>query len=769
MSIYDTLNPEQKRAVFHDKGPLLILAGAGSGKTRVLTHRIAYLIEECDVNPYHILAITFTNKAAKEMRERVDALIGFGSEDVLVSTFHSMCVRFLRRDIEALGYERSFTIYDTDDQKTLMREVCKYLDIDTKQTKERTFINAISAAKNELISPEEYDARALGDYTRQKISRVYTEYQKRLKQNNALDFDDLIMKTVELFQNYPEILRKYQHRFRYIMVDEYQDTNRAQFELVRLMASTVNDEGQVEHNLCVVGDDDQSIYKFRGADIRNILDFEFYFPDTKVIRLEQNYRSTKTILEAANQVIQHNDERKAKTLWTDNEDGAPIVYNHYETDLEEARATAKDIRALSENSIRYSDIAILYRTNAQSRALEEQMILSGIPYKLVGGVNFYERREIKDILAYLKTIDNGADGIALKRIINVPKRSIGLATLDKVQVYADERGFNFYEALLHTESIPTLNKKTATTLLNFIEMLEGLRQHAALPEYSVKDIIDELLEVTGYRDYIQTIAETDDEYRERIANIDELINKAVLFDETSLEPPTLSSFLEEVALVADIDNLDGDTDAVTLMTLHSAKGLEFPCVFICGMEDGVFPSGLAINADNPKAEIEEERRLCYVGITRAMKQLTLSSASKRMMRGELQYSKESRFISEIPRFLLTEKKHRNHSYISERSMPSGTLRQATLSSPSEPRMRSFTDNSTVFDKPKPSLPPVKQFSGAGLSGLSYTKGDSVRHLKFGIGTVLDITEGGKDYEVTVEFPGYGVRKLLASFAKLQKV
>lgn len=769
MSIYDTLNPEQKRAVFHDKGPLLILAGAGSGKTRVLTHRIAYLIEEYDVNPYHILAITFTNKAAKEMRERVDALIGFGSEDVLVSTFHSMCVRFLRRDIEALGYERSFTIYDTDDQKTLMREVCKYLDIDTKQTKERTFINAISAAKNELISPEEYDARALGDYTRQKISRVYTEYQKRLKQNNALDFDDLIMKTVELFQNYPEILRKYQHRFRYIMVDEYQDTNRAQFELVRLMASTVNDEGQVEHNLCVVGDDDQSIYKFRGADIRNILDFEFYFPDTKVIRLEQNYRSTKTILEAANQVIQHNDERKAKTLWTDNEDGAPIVYNHYETDLEEARATAKDIRALSENSIRYSDIAILYRTNAQSRALEEQMILSGIPYKLVGGVNFYERREIKDILAYLKTIDNGADGIALKRIINVPKRSIGLATLDKVQVYADERGFNFYEALLHTESIPTLNKKTATTLLNFIEMLEGLRQHAALPEYSVKDIIDELLEVTGYRDYIQTIAETDDEYRERIANIDELINKAVLFDETSLEPPTLSSFLEEVALVADIDNLDGDTDAVTLMTLHSAKGLEFPCVFICGMEDGVFPSGLAINADNPKAEIEEERRLCYVGITRAMKQLTLSSASKRMMRGELQYSKESRFISEIPRFLLTEKKHRNHSYISERSMPSGTLRQATLSSPSEPRMRSFTDNSTVFDKPKPSLPPVKQFSGAGLSGLSYTKGDSVRHLKFGIGTVLDITEGGKDYEVTVEFPGYGVRKLLASFAKLQKV
>lgn len=769
MSIYDTLNPEQKRAVFHDKGPLLILAGAGSGKTRVLTHRIAYLIEECDVNPYHILAITFTNKAAKEMRERVDALIGFGSEDVLVSTFHSMCVRFLRRDIEALGYERSFTIYDTDDQKTLMREVCKYLDIDTKQTKERTFINAISAAKNELISPEEYDARALGDYTRQKISRVYTEYQKRLKQNNALDFDDLIMKTVELFQNYPEILRKYQHRFRYIMVDEYQDTNRAQFELVRLMASTVNDEGQVEHNLCVVGDDDQSIYKFRGADIRNILDFEFYFPDTKVIRLEQNYRSTKTILEAANQVIQHNDERKAKTLWTDNEDGAPIVYNHYETDLEEARATAKDIRALSENSIRYSDIAILYRTNAQSRALEEQMILSGIPYKLVGGVNFYERREIKDILAYLKTIDNGADGIALKRIINVPKRSIGLATLDKVQVYADERGFNFYEALLHTESIPTLNKKTATTLLNFIEMLEGLRQHAALPEYSVKDIIDELLEVTGYRDYIQTIAETDDEYRERIANIDELINKAVLFDETSLEPPTLSSFLEEVALVADIDNLDGDTDAVTLMTLHSAKGLEFPCVFICGMEDGVFPSGLAINADNPKAEIEEERRLCYVGITRAMKQLTLSSASKRMMRSELQYSKESRFISEIPRFLLTEKKHRNHSYISERSMPSGTLRQATLSSPSEPRMRSFTDNSTVFDKPKPSLPPVKQFSGAGLSGLSYTKGDSVRHLKFGIGTVLDITEGGKDYEVTVEFPGYGVRKLLASFAKLQKV
>ena len=770
MSIYDTLNPEQKRAVFHDKGPLLILAGAGSGKTRVLTHRIAYLIEECDVNPYHILAITFTNKAAKEMRERVDNLIGFGSEDVLVSTFHSMCVRFLRRDIEALGYERSFTIYDTDDQKTLMREVCKYLDIDTKQTKERTFLNAISSAKNELISPEEYDAKALGDYNRQKISRVYTEYQKRLQQNNALDFDDLIMKTVELFQRYPEILRKYQNRFKYIMVDEYQDTNRAQFELVRLMASTVNEDGHVEHNLCVVGDDDQSIYKFRGADIRNILDFEFYFPDTEVIRLEQNYRSTKTILEAANQVIQNNDERKTKTLWTDNEEGAPITYNHYETDLEEARATARDIRTLSDNAIRYADIAILYRTNAQSRALEEQMILSGIPYKLVGGVNFYERREIKDILAYLKTIDNGADSVALKRIINVPKRSIGLATLDKVQAYADERGFNFYEALLHADSIASLNKKTASTLLSFVSMLEGLRQHAALPEYSVKDIIDELLEITGYRDYLQSTAENDEEYRDRIANIDELINKAVLFDETSLEPPTLSSFLEEVALVADIDNLDGDKDAVTLMTLHSAKGLEFPCVFICGMEDGVFPSGLAINADNPKAEIEEERRLCYVGITRAMKQLTLSSAGKRMVRGELQYSKESRFISEIPRFLLSEKKQRSHRYISESSMPAGSLRKMSPDSTPISSTRPSFDKNTVFDKPKPtSLPPVKQFSGSGLSGLSYVKGDSVRHLKFGIGTVLDITEGGKDYEVTVEFPGYGVRKLLASFAKLQKV
>jgi len=754
MSIYDSLNPEQQRAVFHNRGPLLILAGAGSGKTRVLTHRIAYLIEECDVNPYHILAITFTNKAAKEMRERVDNLIGFGSEDVLVSTFHSMCVRFLRRDIEALGYDRSFTIYDTDDQKTLMREVCKYLDIDTKQTKERTFINAISTAKNELISPEEYDARALGDYNRQKISRVYTEYQKRLKQNNALDFDDLIMQTVELFRNYPEILRKYQNRFRYIMVDEYQDTNHAQFELIRLMASTVNEDGQVEHNLCVVGDDDQSIYKFRGADIRNILDFEYFFPNTKVIRLEQNYRSTKTILEAANQVIRHNDERKEKTLWTDNDDGAPITYNHYETDLEEAHSTAKDILELSAAATRYSDIAILYRTNAQSRVLEEQMILSGIPYKLVGGINFYERREIKDILAYLKTIDNGADGIALKRIINVPKRSIGLATLDKVQAYADEHSYNFYEALLHTESIVSLNKKTATTLLGFIEMLEGLRQHAALPEYSVKDIIDELLEVTGYREYLQTVAETDEEYRERIANIDELINKAVLFDETSLEPPTLSSFLEEVALVADIDNLDREKDAVTLMTLHSAKGLEFPCVFICGMEDGVFPSSIAINSDNPKAEIEEERRLCYVGITRAMKQLTLSSAGKRMVRGEMQYSKESRFISEIPRFLLTEKKRRSHRYISESSMPVSSLRKTTL----------------MPDSPKPAtLPPVKQFSGSGLSGLSYAKGDSVRHLKFGIGTVLEITEGGKDYEVTVDFPGYGVRKLLASFAKLQKL
>lgn len=758
MSIYDTLNPEQKQAVFHEKGPLLILAGAGSGKTRVLTHRIAYLIEECDVNPFHILAITFTNKAAKEMRERVDKLIGYGSEDVLVSTFHSMCVRFLRRDIEALGYNRSFTIYDTDDQKTLMKEVCKYLDIDTKQMKERTILNAISSAKDELLSPEEYERRAPGDYNHRKIARIYTEYQNRLRLNQALDFDDLIMKTVEMFRSCPDILQKYQRRFRYIMVDEYQDTNFAQFELIRLLASSMNDDGVVEHNLCVVGDDDQSIYKFRGADIRNILEFESYYPEAKVIRLEQNYRSTKNILEAANQVIHNNINRKDKILWTDNPDGAPISYTQYETDLEESGQIAADISRRIDEGIHPNDIAVLYRTNAQSRSLEERMVLNGIPYKLVGGVNFYERREIKDLLAYLKTIENGADSIAVKRILNVPKRGIGLSTVDKLQTYATEKNISFFEALSRAEYVGSINSKTQATLQTFVHMIEGLRYQISTPGFSIKELIDEILTATSYTDYLESIAESEDEYTDRMENINELINKAVSFQDTATEAVTLSAFLEEVALVADIDELEAGREAVVLMTLHSAKGLEFPCVYICGMEEGIFPSYLSINADNPEAEIEEERRLCYVGITRAKQFLSLSCAKQRMLRGETQYNKPSRFINELPRYLLTINKQETHKFISEHRMPSGTVRNSTF------------QTSNMFDKPKSvPLPPGRQFSGSSLKGLPYKEGDSVRHLKFGIGTVMNITEGGKDYEVTVNFPEFGVRKLLASFAKLQKV
>ena len=556
MSIYDTLNPKQKEAVLHTDGPLLILAGAGSGKTRVLTHRIAYLIDECGVNPWNIMAITFTNKAAGEMRERVDNLVGFGAESIWVSTFHSSCVRILRRHIENLGYTTSFSIYDSDDQKTLMRQVFKTLDIDTKQFKERSVLAAISSAKDKLITPEEFLLNAGGDFREKKTGEIYKEYQKQLKKNNALDFDDLIVKTVELFQNNPQILDYYQERFRYIMVDEYQDTNMAQFKLVSLLASKYR-------NLCVVGDDDQSIYRFRGADIQNILSFENTFPGTMVIKLEQNYRSTQNILDAANEVIRHNFGRKDKTLWTANGEGDKILFKQFDTAKDEADFVVRQIR---DSGYSYQDQAVLYRTNAQSRLLEERCIFYNVPYRLVGGVNFYQRKEIKDILAYLKTIANGVDDLSVIRIINVPKRGIGATTIGRVTAFASEHNMSFYDTLKEAKQIPGIGK-AAEKISRFIAQMEVFRAMAYSEEYSMKDLIDHILEDTGYEEELQEEGEI--EAQTRLENIEELINKAAAYEEDS-EHPTLDEFLEQVALVADIDNVDDTEDRVTLMTLHSA-------------------------------------------------------------------------------------------------------------------------------------------------------------------------------------------------------
>ena len=641
MSIYDTLNAEQKEAVLHTEGPLLILAGAGSGKTRVLTHRIAYLIEEKGVNPWNILAITFTNKAAGEMRERVDKIVGFGSESIWVSTFHSMCVRILRRYIDRLGYDTNFTIYDTDDQKTLMKDVCKMLQIDTKVYKERMFLGEISSAKDELVTPEEYELNAVGDYVKSKIAQVYKEYEKQLRANNALDFDDLLLKTVQLFQTQADVLEHYQERFRYIMVDEYQDTNTVQFQLIRILAEKYK-------NLCVVGDDDQSIYKFRGANIHNILNFERVFDDSKVIKLEQNYRSTSNILNAANAVIRHNTGRKDKTLWTDNEEGEKISFKQFDTAFDEAEYIVGDIRKkVTDKGYTYSDCAVLYRTNAQSRMFEEKFVTANIPYKIIGGVNFYARREIKDLLSYLKTIDNGKDDLAVRRIINVPKRSIGLTTVNRVQENALERGISFYDALCSADLIDNMGR-SISKIDSFVALIEHFKEQSE--KISLLQLMEEIIEMTGYIDALE--AENEIEAQTRIENIEELKNKIVAYEESCEdEKPTLSGFLEEVALVADIDTLDENSDYVVLMTLHSAKGLEFPNVYLAGMEDGLFPSYMAITADDPM-EIEEERRLCYVGITRAKKHLTMTGARRRMVHGETQYNKLSRFLKEIPLELL---------------------------------------------------------------------------------------------------------------------
>ena len=646
MSIYDSLNEQQKKGVFTTQGPVLILAGAGSGKTSVLTRRIAYLIENTGVNPWNIMAITFTNKAAGEMRQRVDDIVGYGSESIWVATFHSTCVRILRRHIDRLGYDTSFTIYDTDDQKSVMKEVCKKLDIDTKQLKEKTILGAISSAKDNLISPLDYEMSAMGDFNKRKIANAYKEYQVLLKKNNALDFDDIIVKTVELFKACPEVLENYQNRFLYIMVDEYQDTNTAQFELIRLLA-------QRNRNLCVVGDDDQSIYKFRGANIRNILDFEKVYPDAEVIKLEQNYRSTQNILDAANNVIHNNIGRKDKALWTDRGSGNRIHFRPFDNAYDEAEYIASDIKSKKyQGTSDYGQCAVLYRTNAQSRLLEESFISEGIPYDVVGGVNFYARKEIKDLLAYLKTIDNGKDDLAVKRIINVPRRGIGAASVNKVQDFADHMGISFFEAMQRIDEITSIGK-AGEKLRNFALMIMMFR--TKLQHGTLEDLITDVIETTQYTKELEE--SDDDDAEDRLQNIDELISKVVSFEqerEELGEEASLSAFLEEVALVADIDGVDKDDNKVLLMTLHSAKGLEFSQVYLAGMEDGVFPSYMTITSDDP-TEIEEERRLAYVGITRAKDDLTITYAKQRMLRGETQYNPISRFIKEIPENLMDNK------------------------------------------------------------------------------------------------------------------
>ena len=745
MSSYELLNPKQKEAVFCTEGPLLILAGAGSGKTRVLTYRIAHLIEDEGVNPWNIMAITFTNKAAGEMRERVDQQVQFGSESIWVSTFHSSCVRILRRHIDFLGYDTSFSIYDTDDQKTLLKQILKAMQLDSKLFKERAVLSQISNAKNELITPEEFLLNNSGDYHDRKVGEVYQEYQKRLKQNNALDFDDLIMKTVELLQSDPEVKNYYQERFHYIMVDEYQDTNTAQFELIRLLAGKYQ-------NLCVVGDDDQSIYKFRGANIYNILNFEKHFPDAKTIKLEQNYRSTQNILNAANSVIANNVGRKSKTLWTANDEGKKIDFEQFNTGYEEADYIARDIAGGVRNGdYHYGDYAVLYRTNAQSRLFEERFIVSNIPYKIVGGVNFYARKEVKDLLAYLKTIDNARDDLAVRRILNVPKRGIGATTVNRVSDYAESYDISFYDALKRADEIPSIGK-AASKVKPFVNLIQVFR--SKLEFISISDLLREVIEETGYVKELE--AEGTDEAEARIENIDELLSKVVSYEESE-EHPTLSGFLEEVALVADIDSLEDDSDYVVLMTLHSAKGLEFPKVYLAGMEDGLFPSYMSITSDDSSEQLEEERRLAYVGITRAMKELTITCAKQRMIRGETQYNKVSRFVKEIPLELLGGK-----APVVSRKESDSSIENTWNVKPKRMTMRQQPSGQSMQARAFASVHTKEE-------KLPYDIADRVLHTRFGEGTVVAIVEGGRDYEVTVQFDTVGIKKMFASFAKLKKL
>ena len=737
MSIYDTLNNEQREAVFCTEGPLLMLAGAGSGKTRSLTHRIAYLIEEKGVAPWNILAITFTNKAAQEMRERVDALVGYGSEDIWISTFHATCSRILRRHIDLLGYDRNFTIYDASDQKSLMKEVLKEMKIDTKQFPERSVMSEISSAKNEYKSPLDYRNEYGSNFRNQRIADIYEHYQKRLKENNALDFDDLLVKMVDLFQTNPDVLEHYQDRFQYIMVDEYQDTNTVQFLLVSLLAKKYR-------NLCVVGDDDQSIYKFRGANIYNILNFEKVFPDAQVIRLEQNYRSTQNILNAANGVIANNKGRKEKKLWTENQKGELVHFKQYDTEYDEADGVVSRINFLAMRGVQYKDMAILYRTNAQSRIFEEKLKQKNIPYAIVRGISFYDRKEIKDLMSYLKVVDSGMDDLSVKRIINVPKRGIGQTTINRLQEFAILNQMSFLDAVFNADEIPEVTRALAK-LHKFADMIEEFREYAS--EHEISELLEHILDVTQYRAELE--AEGTDESISRLEDIEELFNDIAYYEEEE-ENPNLRDFLAEkdmYTLNAGIDNLEDENNKVLLMTLHNAKGLEFNNVFLGGMEEGVFP-GFGAMMSGDESEIEEERRLCYVGITRAKERLFLSAAKRRMLRGQTQYNRRSRFIDEIPgQYLDTEQRVSEQRVVKNTERPAKYQYGAKAGKPSN----------------------LSDFKVKPVGELDYQVGDRVKHIKFGVGTVQEITKGGRDFEVAVEFDRVGRKKMFASFAKLKKV
>ncbi|OQO99590.1 DNA helicase PcrA [Geobacillus sp. 44C] len=721
------LNEQQQAAVKTTEGPLLIMAGAGSGKTRVLTHRIAYLMAEKRIAPWNILAITFTNKAAREMKERVQGLLGGAAEEIWISTFHSMCVRILRRDIDRIGIDRNFSILDTTDQLSVLKNILKEKNIDPKKFDPRAILGTISNAKNELLTPEKF-AKKVSSYYEKIVSDVYEEYQKRLLRNHALDFDDLIMTTIQLFERVPEVLEHYQYKFQYIHIDEYQDTNRAQYVLVKMLASRFK-------NICVVGDADQSIYRWRGADIQNILSFEKDYPNAKVILLEQNYRSTKRILQAANEVIEHNVNRKPKKLWTENPEGQKIVYYEAMNESDEAQFVVGKIKEyVDSGKRRYSDFAILYRTNAQSRVMEEVLLKSNIPYQIVGGLKFYDRKEIKDVLAYLRVIANPNDDISLLRIINVPKRGIGVSSIDKIVSYASENGLSVFEALGELEHIG-LSARTAASLIEFRRQLE---QWAQLQEYvSVTELVEDVLDKSGYREMLK--AEKTLEAQSRLENIDEFLSVTKHFENVS-EDKSLIAFLTDLALISDIDQLNEtngeNQDAVVLMTLHSAKGLEFPVVFLIGMEEGIFPHSRSLDDED---EMEEERRLAYVGITRAEEELFLTSAQMRTLFGYTNINPVSRFIREIPEELV-ERVNKRTSWTSAAAGKQTTVRKIAIA------------------------------SSTGGEAIPWKVGDKVEHKKWGIGTVVSVRGEGDDKELDIAFPSpIGIKRLLAKFAPITKV
>jgi DNA helicase-2/ATP-dependent DNA helicase PcrA len=739
MQLLEGLNTVQQEAVCHTEGPLLILAGAGSGKTRVLTHRIAYLLLK-GVDPRQILAVTFTNKAAGEMKERVGKLVGPMAETIWVSTFHSACVRILRMDGHYLGLERSFVIYDTQDQLTVVKEVLAELGMSEKNFNPRAILSSISSAKNELIGPEEYDKKA-ADFWGNSVAKVYPLYQKKLQKNQAVDFDDLIMKTVKLFTDFPEVLRRYQERFRYIMIDEYQDTNHAQYLLVKLLAS-------LYRNLCVVGDDDQSIYSFRSADVRNILDFEKDYPETKIIKLEQNYRSTQTILEAANGVVSHNINRKQKRLWTENTQGEKIIKYRAGDEREEAFWVAGEIeRLVREEGRSFRDFALLYRTNAQSRSFEETFIARGIPYRVLGGLRFYERKEVKDILAYLRFVHNPSDRVSFRRIVNTPKRGIGEASVERFLGFVEDWNLSLMEGLDRVRETPGLTGRAIKPfselyglLLNFREQMETL---------SVSALTQMILEATGYLRELRE--ENTVESKGRLENLDEFLSMTMAFEKES-DDKSLAAFLETVALVADVDAYDSNGDAVVLMTLHSAKGLEFPVVFMVGMEEGIFPHS---RAAMDSGELEEERRLCYVGITRAKEHLYLTHAARRMIYGGLQAGIPSRFLQEVPDCLIRDLQRER----AERVAAAGLSHLAA-------RSAGVAQRSSVGLRPQVQAQPQ---SAPGGEPANLVVGEKVNHPKWGAGTIVTVSGEGSDAMVSVAFPGIGIKQLLAAYAQLTKV